>query len=500
MKEKNFKFADRKEQTKRINKYLCISSTALNIVAFAIVYVSYMRGYRSVAYTFGLLAIMALTSVGGVLIYRKNNESHLLRWFMFAGLCSINALLIYGFNSYYMRVMEIIPIMCCVLCYDMKFATISGIAISMENFVITLFRQFVTKDYEGEQFMDNLTISIVIMVMMYVLWYMTKVAKQFNDDSLGKAQHESDIQKRMMDGVIQIAEKVRQGTAGAMEIVSELRQASEIVNHSANDISGVTLHTAENIEMQTVMTQDIQNNLEKTVKKADHMVRVATRSNELNEENAKRMKQLKAEADVLAKTNGLVSESMIQLQKNVDDVKAITKTIFAISSQTNLLALNASIESARAGEAGRGFAVVADEIRALSEKTRVETQNITNILQALEHYANETAIAVEHTVEVGNKQEIMIAEVAEQFSEMNQNVDMLVCDINEIETMLGELEHANTEIVNSIMQLSATTEEVTASAQQSADMTEQNFKTSEEAHMMLEDVMKVSHEIDKYLP
>uniref|UniRef100_UPI004057093B methyl-accepting chemotaxis protein n=1 Tax=Agathobacter sp. TaxID=2021311 RepID=UPI004057093B len=499
MKEKQFKFADRGEQIRKINKYLCISSAALNIVAFAIVYVSYMRGYRSVAYTFGLLAIMVITSVGGAIIYKKNQDSSLLRWFMFAGLFIINGLLIYGFNSYYMRVMEIIPIMGCVLCYDIKFATVTSLAISLENFGITLFRRFVMKDYVNEQFMDNLTISIVIMVMMYVLWYMTKVAKQFNDHSLGKAQHESDTQKKMMDDVIEIAEKVRRGTAGAMEIVSELRHASEVVNHSANDISGVTLHTAENIEMQTVMTQNIQNNLENTVRKADNMVRVAKRSNELNEENARRMAQLKQEADVLAETNALVSESMMQLQKNVDDVKAITKTIFAISSQTNLLALNASIESARAGEAGRGFAVVADEIRALSEKTRVETQNISNILQSLEHYANETAAAVERTVEVGNKQEVMIAEVAEQFEEMNENVNELVSDIDEVETMLGELEHANTEIVNSIMQLSATTEEVTASAQQSADMTEQNFKTSEEAHQILDGVMKVSHQMDKYL-
>ena len=143
----------------------------------------------------------------------------------------------------------------------------------------------------------------------------------------------------------------------------------------------IWIRQTEYVNITVGVTQDIQNNLEKTVKKADNMVNVAKRSNELNEENARRMAQLKEEADVLAETNTMVSESMKQLQKNVEDVKAITKTIFAISSQTNLLALNASIESARAGEAGRGFAVVADEIRALSEKTRMETQNISNILQ-----------------------------------------------------------------------------------------------------------------------
>ena len=107
MDEKQFRFAERKEQIRRINKYLCISSALLNLVAFAIVYISYMRGYRTPLYTFGLLAIMIITSGGGTLLYRKNKDSNILRWFMFMGLFIVNGLLIYGFNSYYMRVMEV---------------------------------------------------------------------------------------------------------------------------------------------------------------------------------------------------------------------------------------------------------------------------------------------------------------------------------------------------------------------------------------------------------
>ena len=129
-----------------------------------------------------------------------------------------------------------------------------------------------------------------------------------------------------------------------------------------------------------MMTNDIQNHLEQTVHRAENMVRIASRSNELNEENLKRVAKLSKESEILVESNAVVADSMKQLQKNVDNVKEITNTIFSISSQTNLLALNASIESARAGEAGRGFAVVADEIRALSEKTRQETEHISQIL------------------------------------------------------------------------------------------------------------------------
>ena len=40
--------------------------------------------------------------------------------------------------------------------------------------------------------MDNITIAVVIMVMMFVLWYVIKVGKTFNSDSIDKAKYETD--------------------------------------------------------------------------------------------------------------------------------------------------------------------------------------------------------------------------------------------------------------------------------------------------------------------
>lgn len=499
MNERDYRFANSEEQIRKINKFLCISTAILNIISFIIIFISYMRGYRTILYTFGLLGIMVITSIGGGIIYKKNRDSVGLRYFMLAGLMIIMALLIYGFNSYYMRVLSTVPLMGCVLFFDTRFAKISGIIVTIENFAITLFREMVLHDYKDEQFMDNLTIAVVIMVMMFVLWYVTKVGKTFNMDSLDKAKHEAEVQQDMMNDVLHIAEQVRTGTANAMNLMNELQQSSEVVCSSVGDISTSTSLTAKNIESQSLMTHDIQDNLEQTVQRAENMVRVANRSNELNFANMERIHKLSKESEVLAETNEVVSDSMKQLQKNVDSVKEITNTIFSISSQTNLLALNASIESARAGEAGRGFAVVADEIRGLSEKTRQETENIARILAALEENANQTAKAVSRSVEVGNIQEKMIAEVANQFEEMNANVNELVTDVDEIEKMLENLSRANTEIVNHITQLSATTEEVTASAVQSSDLTEENSKNSKEARDILNGILEVSYKMDKYI-
>lgn len=494
-----FRYADKDAQIKKINRFLALGVIVFCVIILGIVTGSLLMGFRSPGYFFAMLGVMVVGNIVNLVIYKKAPASTKLRMAALVELMLISLMLSAVYENDYMRFIPIIPFIGCVLYYDVKFSLLGAVYISVMNWIVILVRIYALHHFTGSDVSNKLTSCLAITVMMFIVLYTTMVGKRFNEDSLNRLRSEADKQKDMVDDVLHIAEQVRRDTESAMSIVDDLKESSEVVRHSVTDISDSTSMTAENIQTQTMMTQNIQENIEKTVSRSEHMVRVAERSNELNASNMEMVKELKKQADVLAATNAQVAEAMNQLRNNVSSVKNITNTIVSISSQTNLLALNASIESARAGEAGRGFAVVAEQIRELSEGTRKETEQISAILEELTRNADQTAEAVNKSVAVSSEQDRMIDSVADQFAEMNQNVGELVGDISEIDNMIESLSTANNQIVDNIMQLSATTEEVTAAAQQSTEITEKNYKDSVDAQKLLHGVMEVSYKMDKYM-
>lgn len=395
--------------------------------------------------------------------------------------------------------MVFFPLVGCILFFDIKFSVISSAAYFGSMLLVNVVQIFVEGKYTGEQVVDEMFVTSAVLLLLVLTVFTIRIAALFNDDSVGSAVAEQERQKEIMDDVLTVADEVRRGTEKAMGIINEVNESSEVVNNAMKDISNSTTSTSESIQLQTTMTQNIQESIQVTIESSENMVRVAQHSNELNQQNLALMSDLKHQSQVIAETNGDVAEAMQSLQERTKAVKGIADTIFSISSQTNLLALNASIESARAGEAGRGFAVVADEIRQLAEKTRMETENIARILEELSQNAQQATDAVGRSVEAAGVQDQMIEQVSQSFEEMSQNVNGLINEIENIDSLLTNLSEANNQIVDNISNLSATTEEVTASSVQAAEMTIENLDNAESAKIELSNVLNVSHQLDKYM-
>lgn len=496
---KKYLYASKDEQMKRANRFLTIGFIVFYAFVLLLVWVGVARQTQTVGQA-AIVTVIIMASVAFNLIMRRTNPSSIqIRYVSLAAVLVLTVLLSMFFKNYYVRFLAAVPMAGCVVFFDKRFATISGLAISVINIAFVVIKTCVTGEYAGEEIINNVCATLAICIMLFLIYMTTMIATKFNHDTRHSLMREQEKQQKVMEEVIQVAEEVRKGTQDAMGIVNGLNESTQVVNDAMKDISDSNQSTADNIQMQTTMTRNIQGSIDNILERSENMVRVANHSGELNEQSLEIMGQVKKHSDVISATNSTAADAMKKLKESMEMVKNITSTIFAISSQTNLLALNASIEAARAGEQGRGFSVVADEIRQLAEKTRMETKNIEEILNELSMEADAAAGAVAESVAAAGEQERMITEANDSFHEMNRNVHELVGDIGEIDGMLNQLSEANNQIVENIMNLSATTEEVMASSVQAAELSEKNMQNADNTKKLLDGVIAVSNELNKYI-
>ncbi len=493
-----YQYADRHEQLLRMNRALVIGYTIYYLFV-AVVSLSMMvlgRAHSETCLIFAGVSVLALLVL--IVLLKKEPDSERLRYTSMMLLILCAALSTLAFNQSYLIFIGTSPLVGCIIYFDRRFSKISSILYFVVVAVaIGLRETFYPQGGRNDIYM-NMGQMFALLIVLMIISLAEIIAEDFQKDMLGRIAAEEEHSKQMMEDVLAIASNVKDNTNSAMEVMNQLANSSSTMNGAMQNISTGTQTTADNIQEQTVMTQNIQNSIEDTRSASEHMVSIARDTRRINEDNDRKVQELREKAATIAKTNGRVAETMEALQEKSKSVKSIADTIFSISSQTNLLALNASIESARAGEAGRGFAVVADEIRDLAEKTRQETENIAAILDELSQNADNAAYAVKESTEESKAQDALIEQVADNFGNLNDNMKALAGDIDTVDAMLATLSETNQKIVANITEISSITEEVTASSQHAESLSNENLSNADNTKEMLNSILEESIKLDQF--
>lgn len=200
-----------------------------------------------------------------------------------------------------------------------------------------------------------------------------------------------ELQKRMQIMTVSLRQLIGGISEGVTKIASAAEQLSSVTQQTA---IGVNTQKEETDQVATAMNEMTATVME-VARNAEEASEAASQADQQARQGDAVVNDAIEQIERLASEVANSTQAMSQLKSESDKIGGVLDVIKSVSQQTNLLALNAAIEAARAGEAGRGFAVVADEVRSLAQRTQQSTEEIEELIAALQNGTQQVVNALD---------------------------------------------------------------------------------------------------------
>ncbi|VAW15767.1 Methyl-accepting chemotaxis sensor/transducer protein [hydrothermal vent metagenome] len=251
------------------------------------------------------------------------------------------------------------------------------------------------------------------------------IQKLLDDEGKERERREKDEKRAAMDIV---TEEFSNNVGGIVDTVSS---ASAELSATAQTMAGISDETSNRANAVAAASEEASTNVQTVASATEEM---SASISEINGQVAQASEASKQAVIGVEKT----ATQMKNLALTADKIGEVISMISDIAEQTNLLALNATIESARAGEAGKGFAVVASEVKALASETAKATEDISRHIEDIQSATGEA-----------------------------------VGSIDDIGTIIKQLDEASTAIAAAMEEQGMTTQEVSRNIAEAASGTQE---------------------------
>jgi methyl-accepting chemotaxis protein len=248
------------------------------------------------------------------------------------------------------------------------------------------------------------SILLTMLAIKTVAVPVAEVARHLQKIASAEGNLDARLEVNTRDEVGELADGFNAFVGKLRQTLSAIAVLSSDVANASNQLSNATSAVSSSIDKQQMETDQIAtaiNELTSTAQSIADTTLVANSASDRSQERAVEGKEVMG--TVMTSISGLAHDvqsataAILDLERNSADIGRVLEVIRAIAEQTNLLALNAAIEAARAGDQGRGFAVVADEVRTLAQRTGESTEEIHQMIDALQGAIRRVSTSMEQS-------------------------------------------------------------------------------------------------------
>ncbi len=265
-----------------------------------------------------------------------------------------------------------------------------------------------------------------------------------------------------LETIEQVAAAIEQVTTGNQAQLQDVQKTAEVIAE-LEKITTIIIEGSVEQQEKVDKTHAIIQNMSLAIEKVANNTRLISEDIENSSNAANEGKDLVDETganmETIRNMFHNLGEKMAVLEQRSNQIGEIVQVIDDIAGQTNLLALNAAIEAARAGEYGKGFAVVADEVRKLAENSSKSTEEIRQLINAIQQETT-TVINEMHKgtadVEQGSK---LSYQAGTALRNISKAVNKVVSQVDDINTAISNIQVNSGEITGSIAVIARITKE-----------------------------------------